>query len=183
MEGNGAMRAFFYANHNAESFDDSARRIVGRLDALDPGAYIITATAAVGTSVAYGYPTTTFPYGYGVFTLSFGGATDLVYAGLRPEDAQNHETVALMVAAEISKERNARLYFQTVYPLKMTVYSVRLAAVQVDELRITEEGRDTTTDPQREEDEARAALLKGVLLDPSSAIRLTSLIRHDPDDD
>jgi hypothetical protein len=171
------MKAFFFANNTSQSLVSSdGRRLVGTINSLEPGAYIVIAKASVGTNVASGYPPPAYPYSAGVLTLSFGGATDLAYVGVLPESGQNNENLTIMVAAETGERRDAHLYFQALYPLRTVVNSARLVALQVDELSIEQEGAPPE-DPDRDADEARSMLLKAILTEPSSAALMTDLLR------
>jgi len=176
------MKAFFFANNTSRVLTSSdGRRLVGTIKSLEPGAYIVIAKASIGTNVAGGYPPPAYPFAAGALTLSFGGATDIAYVGVVPDDGQNNENLTIMVAAETTDRRDARLYFQAVYPLRMVVNSARLAALQVDELSIEEEG-PSPEDPDRDANDARSMLLRSILTEPHSAALMADLIRARDDD-
>jgi hypothetical protein len=158
------MKAFYVAN-NATSIQTESdyRRQVGVIPDLEPGNYLVFAKADVGTNVAGGYPPPPWPDGGGALTLAFGGV---------PESGQNNENVALMIAAKTDSRDSARLYFQALSPLRIAVNSVRLAALQLDELDVTVEGGGPE-DPEVEENAARAAAIRRAMTDVEHA-RLVS---------
>jgi hypothetical protein len=144
------MEAFFYANHTSQIFDSVSTpgyRLIGELQ-LDPGSYVVFAKADIATNVASGYPPPPWPHGGGAVSLTLGGSNDTAYAAVKPESGDNIETVALMVAAEIGRSRRARLYILNPYPLRTVVNSVRLTALRVDKLKVSEVGTDVTTLPE-----------------------------------
>jgi hypothetical protein len=169
------VKAFFYANDSGVGLNSGdPRRVVGAIDDLEPGSYLVFAKADVGTNVESGWPPPAYPFGAGALTLSFGGATDISYVGVLPEDAENNTNVELMVAATTDDQRNARLYFQSVYPLTLWVNAVRLAVLQVDELSVTTEGQEPD-DPQANE-QARANLIRAALGDVGRSRLFTTLL-------
>jgi hypothetical protein len=177
------MKAFYFANHTTTVLTSSdGRRLVGTINDLEPGNYLVFGKADIGTNVASGYPPPAWPYGAGALTLSFGGATDISYVGVVPDDGQNNENVELMVAAKSNDRSSARLYFQAVYPLRMAVNSVRLAALQLEELLIAEEG-ESPPDATEEANNTRASLIQRAMTDVASARLFTSGVLHSHDDD
>jgi len=167
------MKAYYVAN-NATSIQTESdyRRQVGVIPDLEPGNYLVFAKADVGTNVAGGYPPPPWPDGGGALTLAFGGVADISYVGVLPESGQNNENVALMIAAKTDSRDSARLYFQALSPLRIAVNSVRLAALQLDELDVTVEGGGPE-DPEVEENAARAAAIRRAMTDVEHA-RLVS---------
>jgi hypothetical protein len=134
------MKAFFLANNHAQIFDSVStpgHRVVGELD-LPPGKYVVFAKADVGTNVATGYPPPPWPYGGGALTLTYGGASDQAYIGVKPESAENIENAALIVAAQ--GRGRARLTFIATSQLRTVVNSARLVALQLDGLSIVQVG-------------------------------------------
>src|SRR5262245_26871355 len=124
-----AMKAFYVANNPGVSLTSAdPRRLVCVIPDLEPGNYIVFAKASVGTNVHSGYPPPAYPYGSGVLTLAFAGATDLAYCGVLPDSGQNNESYSLMVAASSEGIARARLYFQALYPLRIVAYYARIAA-------------------------------------------------------
>lgn len=92
------MDAFFHANHTTRVFDAVSTpgyRLVGELQ-LDPGKYVVLATAQVGTPVV----PTSLDSGGGALVLSLAGSQDTVSFALRPESGGNMECVSTMVAAQ-----------------------------------------------------------------------------------
>jgi hypothetical protein len=173
------MKAFYFANHTTTVLTSSdGRRLVGAIDNLEPGNYLVFAKADIGTNVSSAPP---YPYGAGALTLSFGGATDVSYVGVVPEGGQNNENSGLIVAATTEGPASARLYFQAVYAVRMAVNSVRLAALQLDELSITQQG-EAPTDSREEADNARAALIQGAATNLEAVRAFTSLLRRHDDD-
>lgn len=158
------------------------RSLVGAIDDLEPGNYLVFAKADIGTSVTTGLPPPPFPWGGGALTLSFGGATDISLLSVVPQGGLNSENVELMVAAKTDAQSSARLYFQTVFSLSMVVSAVRLAVLQLEELSITEEG-EAPPDPTEEANNARASLIQGGLNDVSTAQLFISLLRRHDDGD
>jgi hypothetical protein len=177
------MKAFYFANHTTTVLTSSdGRSLVGAIDDLEPGNYLVFAKTDIGTNVASGYPPPPWPWGGGALTLSFGGATDISYVSVVPEEGQNNENVELMVAAKTDAQSSARLYFQAVYSLRIALNAVRLTVLQLEELSITEEG-EAPPDPTEEANNARASLIQGGLNDVSSAQLFTSLLRRHDDGD
>jgi hypothetical protein len=175
------MKAFHFANHTTAVLTSSdGRHLVGEIPDLEPGSYLVWAKADIGTNVASGYPPPPWPFGAGALTLSFGGTTDVSYVGVVPESGHNNENVALMVAARTDERKSARLYFQAVYALRIAVNSVRITALQVEELSIDEEG--TRPDPVEEANNIGSSLIQGAMIDLAQARHLTDLIRRQDDD-
>ena len=173
------MRAFYFAN-NAGSIqtESDGRRIVGVISDLEPGNYLVFAKADVGTNVASGYPPPPWPDGGGALTLAFGGVADVSYVGVLPESGQNNENVGLMLAAKTDARDSARLYFQALSPLRTVVNSVRIAALQLEELDVTVEGGGPE-DPEVEENAARAAAIQRAMTDVEHARLVTDVLsRH-----
>src|SRR6266516_4488372 len=153
------MRAFYFAN-NAGSIqtERDGRRIVGVISDLEPGNYLVFAKADVGTNVASGYPPPPWPDGGGALTLAFGGVAGVSYVGVLPE--------------------SGRLYFQALSPLRTVVNSVRIAALQLEELDVTVEGGGPE-DPEVEENAARAAAIQRAMTDVEHARFVTDVLsRH-----
>ena len=144
------MEAFYYANQTTRGYDSASTpgfHLVGEVE-LPPGNYVVFAKADLGVNVDSGYPPPAWPYASGMLALTLDGKNDEAYIGVKPESSENNESVALMIAAKTSTTRHARLYFISVYPLRVYVNSVRMIAVQVDGLSVVEVGSDDTALPE-----------------------------------
>lgn len=171
------MRAFYFAN-NVGSIQTSSdgRRIVGVISDLEPGNYLVSAKADVGTNGATGYPPPPSPWGGGALTLAFAGVADVSYVGVLPESGQNNENVALMLAAKTDVQDSVRLYFQAITQLRTVVHSVRISALQLEELDISVEGGSGPEDPKVAEDAARAAAIRQVMTSVEDAHLFTDVL-------
>jgi hypothetical protein len=165
------MRAFYFANPG--QLVDQGRRVVGDL-AVDPGKYVVFAKADIGTNVASGYPPPASSNGGGTLTLKFAGITDVAYAALKPESGDNIETVSLMLAAETEGPGHARLEFLNPYPLRIAVNSIRIAALQIDELTITGESSEDVSD-----EEQASNLVRYGLAEATSSVSIAKLLHPD----
>lgn len=171
------MEAFYYANHTSQIFDSISTpgwQGVGALK-LEAGNYIVFAKADIGVN-ASSYAA--YPHGGGALRLTFGPAADIAYAAVRPESGDNIETVALMLAAETTKNTAAVLHFMAPYALRTVVNSVRLAALELDGLHIEEVGQDVDV----ENDEIRSQLSHLAMTEFTTAGLLSTLTRRRDED-
>lgn len=173
------MKAFYFANNTSQIHTSSdGRRIVGVISDLEPGNYLVFAKADVGTNVASGYPPPPAPEGGGALTLAFGGVADVSYMGVLPETGENNANIALILAAKTDTRDSARLYFQALSLLRTVVNSVRMVALQLEELDVSVEGGGPD-DPEVAENAAREAAIHRAMTDVEHARFFTDVLSRD----
>ena len=166
------MRAFYFANPSARV--DEGKREVGELN-VDAGSYVVFAKANIGTNVATGYPPPPSGDGGGLFELQFAGHHDETYVAIKPESGENQETASLMLAADTEGPNRVRLQFLNPYPLPVWVNSIRIVALQVDDLTSTgSEGEDELPEDQR-----ISNLIRYGLADASAEVSIAKLLHPD----
>lgn len=171
------MDAFHYVNHNVQEFDSANTRgfrIAGEL-ALPGGNYVVSAKLNAGVNVNSGYPPPAWPYAGGAAILSLGGSHDMAFVSAKPESGENNDNLALSVAAKTSGNRKVRLYYIASYPLRTFVSAIRITALKVDKLDITEVGTDYTDVPEDPDE-----MLLRAMLNPRW--RVSDFLRRIPDD-
>lgn len=171
------MRAFYFANPGVRV--DNGRREVGELH-VDAGSYVVFAKANIGTNVAGGYPPPPSGFGGGLFELQFAGHHDDTYIAIKPESGDNQETAALMLAADTEGPNRVRLWFSNPYPLTVWVNSIRIVALQVDDLTSTgSEGEDDMPDDDAAAEQRISNLVRYGLADASATVSIAKLLHPD----
>jgi hypothetical protein len=126
------MKAFFFADDKHHVLDTYGGGSLDNLGELEPGSYVVTAKAGLRTRPDQRYP-------YEQYALAFAGlmfgnkldsATQMFPAVVGAMDAH----VSMLVAATTDKPSTASFSVINAAVLPITVSSIRIAALQVDEL-------------------------------------------------
>jgi hypothetical protein len=166
------MRAFYFASPGVRV--DNGSRKVGELS-VDPGSYVVFAKADVAVNAL---PTTSQDGG-GLFALKFAGHHDDAYVAIKQESGENIETASLMLAAETEGQGHVRLEFSNPYSLPVYVNSIRILALQVDELTSSGgEGAGAGAE-QPDEEEQMSNLVRYGLADASATVSIAKLLHPD----
>lgn len=168
------MRGLYFENHNGLIIESGQGIIrVGHLD-LEAGSYMLWGKLSVGVSVSNGLPPPAYPYTSGVAYLVLGDADDEAIFRVKPEVAENSDTLSLMCAASIDRSRRARLSLINLYRLPIICFHVKMVALQVDTLVQYEVGRDgpAPEDQEEREERLRTAILRAKLTDRPSISEL-----------
>jgi hypothetical protein len=126
------MEGFFYSDNRTQHVTTTGQTI-GELD-LVPGKYVVFAKARIATNsepMSSGDPIVA---GGGLLRLEFAGIKDDDVATLTTNDHGSGETMALIVASEISSNESARLSFYSSRVNSTLVMSVRIIALSLTNL-------------------------------------------------
>jgi hypothetical protein len=107
----------------------------------------------VGINVQGGYPPPAWPHAGGAAILALGDAEDQAYVGLKPDAAENNDSITLMFATHIDQNRRARLYVINTHPLPIYCNAIKLMAIQLESLDEDQSGQRATRYAPREEQE------------------------------